>query len=311
MTYDTPQRLRPLSVGELLDAAIKVCTAHAGTLLKAVLFVLVPVQVFAALVLVSTVPDADYLTGETVEDVSGTYVAGQIVIGLLGIVSFLLATGACFRAVAEGWLGRQPDWRESLRFALRRALPLAWVSILYFFGVLLGALLIVLPGIWVAVAWSVVYPVVLVEDVRGRRALGRSRRLVRGRWWASFAVLLLGFLLAFIVGAIFGFVFGVLSAVNESLGFLIVTSTVANLLASVVTTPFQAALVTVLYFDLRVRKEGFDLQLLAQRIGVPRPAEGFPTQPGVRPPSPWALPAPGAEGFAPPTAGAPWQGPRS
>ena len=52
----------------------------------------------------------------------------------------------------------------------------------------------------------------------------------------------------------------------------IVVSIVAGTLSSLVTTPFVAAFVTVLYFDLRVRKEAFDLQLLAQRIGVDPPA---------------------------------------
>jgi hypothetical protein len=35
-----------------------------------------------------------------------------------------------------------------------------------------------------------------------------------------------------------------------------------------ISTPLQAALLTVLYFDLRVRKEGFDLELLAREMGA-------------------------------------------
>src|SRR5438034_265973 len=69
--------------------------------------------------------------------------------------------------------------------------------------------------------------------------------------------------------------------------------------ASVLTIPFVAAVVAVIYFDLRVRKEGFDLQLMAQRIGAPAGS--------VRPTlMPWTQPVPGAGGgWAPPPPG--WQ----
>jgi hypothetical protein len=65
--------------------------------------------------------------------------------------------------------------------------------------------------------------------------------------------------------------------------------------ASVLTIPFVAAVVAVIYFDLRVRKEGFDLQLMAQRIGAP-PRAVTPT------PMPWSSqPAPGfGGGWTPP-----------
>jgi hypothetical protein len=51
-----------------------------------------------------------------------------------------------------------------------------------------------------------------------------------------------------------------------------IVRSVANIATSVVVTPFSAAVITVLYFDARVRKEGFDLELMARRIGVEPPA---------------------------------------
>jgi hypothetical protein len=74
-------------------------------------------------------------------------------------------------------------------------------------------------------------------------------------------------------GAIEGAVVGV-STVQAGQASVIgvVVNIVAGTVSSVLTTPFVAAFVTVLYFDLRVRKEAFDLQLLAQRIGVDPPA---------------------------------------
>jgi hypothetical protein len=65
-----------------------------------------------------------------------------------------------------------------------------------------------------------------------------------------------------------------------------------------IATPAAAAFITVLYIDLRVRKEGFDLLLLARRLGVER-------APGQGPPSflPEAPPTGGQPPFWPPPPG--------
>ena len=272
-------RLRPLAIGEILDGAIKVCTSHAGTLMKAVLVVVLPVQVLSAVILASTLDDPDYLdptTTETGTTADATFWAGQAVIMLLSGVAFLLATGACFRAIAEAWMGRRPDWRESLRFAARRTHSLIWVSLLYGLGVMVGLVFLIVPGIWLSIAWVVVFPVLFVEGRGGTKALRRSFRLVRKRWWPAAGLVLLGFLLAAVVSTILQFAMGLLLFVNDSLGFAILTSTAGTLLGQLLTTPFQAAIVALLYFDLRVRKEGFDLELLAARL-----AGGDPVAPGT------------------------------
>lgn len=89
-----------------------------------------------------------------------------------------------------------------------------------------------------------------------------------------FAIALLGYLLSAVIGgALEGVVVGVttFNGAADSVSGAVV-SVVAGTLSSMVTTPFVAAFVTVLYFDLRVRREGFDLQRLAERIGVePQP----------------------------------------
>ena len=86
----------------------------------------------------------------------------------------------------------------------------------------------------------------------------------------------------------------------------IVLNVIAGTLSKVLTTPFTAAFVTVLYFDLRVRKEAFDLQLLAQRIGVEPSPEALARmgesasldsgdQPPFWPPPPGWKPSSGAQ----------------
>jgi hypothetical protein len=343
-------RLRPLSLGEILDVAVKICLSHWRTLLKAVLVVVVPVQIVGTLINADyTVDQFDFgsdsaqTPAETIEELN-QYLGGLAVSGVLQILAVLLATAACFRAIAQAYLGEQTDWRSSLNYALRLAPALLLITLLNALGVLLGLLLFVLPGIWLYVAWAFATPVLLVEGLRGPAALKRSFRLVQGRWWRTFGVLIVGFILAAIISAVVEAVFLIGIVVGEDNDALVlVLSTIAGIIGLAVTTPFQAALLAVLYFDLRVRKEGFDLELLAQEIGgtvqpgaaaaaaaavaaptvAPPPEEidhsgapFWPPPPGWKPPGP-AAPGPAAPGDGgaatpppqtPPPDGAPVEG---
>ncbi len=278
-------RLRPLSLGEILDVSIKICLAHWRTLLVAVLIVVVPVQI------IDTVVNADYTadsfdftstdstqTAEESLDELNSALGGLVISALLQGIAVLFAMATCFRAIAQAYLGQPTDWRSSLTYAVRHAGPLLWVTLIYGVGLLFATLLFVLPGIWLYVAWAFGMPALLIEGKRGTKALARSFELVRGRWWSTFGVIAVGFFLAavisFLVQAVFlaGLLFG-----SDNNLLVLVLSTIAGIVGLAIGTPFQAALVTVLYFDLRVRKEGFDLELLASEIGseVPAGAGGF------------------------------------
>jgi len=273
-------RLRPLSLGEILDVAIKICIAHRGTLFKAVLIVVIPVQIVSTLVTISTVGDdysvtpLDFTSGtaspdEQVDEL-GTYFAGVAVNVLLQVLAALLATAACFRAIATAYLGQPSDWRSSLSFAFKRAPALLWITFLYGLGVGVATLFFIVPGVWLYVAWAFAYPALLVEDLRGTKALNRSFGLVKGQWRRVFGILIVGFILAAVVAGIVQGAFGLLLLVgvdSSSLAALLISSLAAGA-GLVVSTPIQAAIQTVVYFDLRVRNEAFDLELLAAQIGA-------------------------------------------
>ena len=265
--------LRPLGVGELLDVAIRLALRNAGTLIRAVIVVVLPLQIISAIVTVSG-------QGHSLRDENGsltfsgsdawTIGVTLAIVVVIGVVTPLFASGVCLKAVGDSYLGGTPDWRSSLRFVLGRFHSILWIAFLVGFGGLLGAILCFLPGIWLWVSWAVAVPVLLIEGTRGRKALGRSFRLVKGRWWGCFGALVLAYLL---VGVVNAGVTALLSAVSlsgpgHSTVVELVLDTVSGCLSSLITTPFTAALTVVLYIDLRVRKEGFDVQLLAAQIGL-------------------------------------------
>lgn len=284
-----PPDLRPLRVGEILDVGIKVYMRNAKTLFKLVALVVIPVQIVGVLIILSTLPDA-FTTGSqnpfqfTGDPSTGAmpnldygdvsiFVAGTLVVLLLGFIGTTVATGACFKAVSDAYLGAEPDWKTSLRYTLDHFWPLLWLTLLSAFGSGIGFLFCILPGIWLAIVWSVSTPALLTEGVRGTRALSRSFRLVQSRFWPVTGVLVVSYLIRLVLNSAIGGGITLLTFtdIGQNVVLTQVLSGFANTVASILATPFQAAVVAVLYFDLRVRTEGFDLQLLAQRLGTTSP----------------------------------------
>lgn len=331
--------MRPLSFGEILDVAIKIVTRNALTLFKLVAVIVVPLQILSALILASTAPDlggtGSAFNPSSPSDLTMTSddvwrsIAGTVVLLVVNFIGGSLATAACYRAVGDAYLGGKPGWRESFRYGLRRLHSVAWITFLITlatFGIFIGAFFIVFliasvgPGataipliigliialipltIWLYFAWSVAIPAMLTEDVRGTKALARSFRLVRRRWWPVFGVQLVATVATGLIASILAIIpeIVLLGGLGDSELAALTLRGLSTAIASIVTTPFLAAVTVVLYFDLRVRKEGFDLQLLAQQIGVP-PPEGIPA--GVLPPppqwGPYGYPPPPAPGYPP------------
>lgn len=272
--------LRPLSIGEILDVGIKIVWRHAWTLVRIVVFVVAPVQVLAVLVQASAMPDSvieatygrqpfDQTQPVTGDDLR-TWIAAFAVAVLLAFVASTIAVGACFKAIADAYLGERPGWRASVAYALRRVHSLIWLVVLYYVLVGVGFVLCIVPGVFLGVAWVVAIPALLTEGIRGRKALGRSFRLVRGRWWPSFGLAAVALIFAgFISYAVqFLFLVPLFTDAGENAPVALTMNALASITSSALSTPLIAAFATVLYFDLRVRKEGFDLALLAERIGV-------------------------------------------
>jgi hypothetical protein len=317
-----PPVLRPLGIGEILDVGIKIYWRHALTLYKIVLFVVLPAQIIVNLLQVSALPkgvSGSFGSGpfgpsfenDRATDLTHaewvTLIAGFVGAALINALAGKLAQAGCFRAVADAYLGERMDWRSSLRYALRRLPAVVAVSIVSTIVIGIGAIFCLIPGLYFWGAFYVAIPVLLVEGVGPFKALGRSRRLVQGRWWGTIGVAIIGWLLASVIsGGLGALVLGVAAsgaAQDTPVGFVL--NTVATTLGSMLVTPAVAAFATVLYIDLRVRKEGFDLFLLAQRLGTdaatlpaseylpPVPAYVAPgeEQPPFWPPPPWWKPS--------------------
>jgi hypothetical protein len=254
--------LRPLGVGEILDAALAVYRQHAVSLWKIVAVVLaLPAALSGVIAVAQHQIDS---SGDSRND--ATLLLLSLVAELVGVLATFLATAAAYRLVADAYMGRAVDPAASLRFGVQRFGAVLWVSFLAFLGIFAAFFLFVVPAVYLAVAWSIAVPVLLGENLRGRRALSRSRALVRGRWWPCCGVLVLAVVLAAIVALAFGLLINEITGNTDSDPLIFFSSGITTLITDSLVLPFQVAVTTVLYIDLRVRKEGFDIQLLTHSL---------------------------------------------
>jgi hypothetical protein len=252
--------LRPLGVGEILDAALAVYRSHAFALWRVVAVVVaLPAALDGALAV------AVRQVGDPKQN-GGSLVLLELLVIVVSLVAASIAVAAAYRLVADAYLGRPVDPDASLRFGLRRLGSVIWVTLLNFAGAFVGFLFLIVPGVFLVVSWSIAIPVLLGENLRGTKAMGRSFALVRGRWWPCAGVVGLMYLLELIVYA--GIVLVIRTIVDSSGNdsVLFVEQGVTSLIVSALVLPFQVAVTTVLYIDLRVRKEGFDIQLLTHSL---------------------------------------------
>jgi hypothetical protein len=261
---DRPLPLRQMGIGELIDAAFRLYRLEWAVLLGIVAFVVIPTtfaQIWVSELILDqalTVPTSA-LIGQLV-----TVTIIFVLLQLLFVQPFLVA--AIARAAADVYLGEPVTLPGTYRYALGRLFSILWITIQSLVVTLIGFLLLVIPGLILFVRLSFAPAALVVEGHRGRSALVRSWQLSAGHAWRIFGLL-------FVTGLISGVVGGVLTVPGEFAaqsmgpdGWII--SALASALATVVTTPFSMLVIVLMYFDLRIRKEGFDIEVMARELAT-------------------------------------------
>jgi hypothetical protein len=231
--------LRPLTVGEILDTSFSLYRRHFTAL--------------ATVALICTgVPLVLRLFLETAGGIFSN-LALALLYGISLVVLNLVATGATVFIVSESYLGRPISAREALDRATPYIGRILVCSLLMAFVVGLGFLLLLVPGIMLAVGLALAIPTVVLEPrSSASAALSRSWELTRGARWRIFG---LGVTLLSPGQAVIGPGSGLMIAVLALSGIV-----------QMLIYPLFYCVLTVTYYDLRVRKEGFDLELLASTL---------------------------------------------
>ena len=269
--------LRPLTLGEILDRTFSL---YRKNFLLFAGITAIPQLLVLALRLAQTlflfpagrrnVP-ADQL--QTVP--SGSLIAFGLIGALVGIVvylvAYLFAQGGTVFAVSELYLGRTTTIGASLGRMRGQLGSLFGVILLNGLAVGGAFILLVIPGIYVACRLLTCVPAALLEDLGPRSSLERSWALTKDYAGRGFVINLLYFVLAYAAAFLFTLPFAVaiaLSAKNpEALRMWSALSHVGEFVGEVLVSPILTIATAVFYYDLRVRKEAFDLQFMMNPTG--------------------------------------------
>ncbi|MDX6698724.1 MAG: hypothetical protein QOE65_2121 [Solirubrobacteraceae bacterium] len=282
-----------IDIGAILSRVFQYYREQAGVLLPAALIIFVPIALIA-----------------------GVAAAGGGIIAILGVLLVSAVANAFYQATVVEAVRDIQDGRRDLdvgglfRSASQVLGPVIVAAILLGFGIAIGLVLLIVPGLILLTIWAVTIPAVVLERKSPVEALGRSRELVRGHGWQVFGVVVILAVAQEIARRILIAIFG---GIGDFVG-----GAIGSLIGNVLFAPLTAIAATVLYLELRRIKEGTAPPAGADPLapgtgtpavpaGAPAPAggtiEGVPgstSAPPPSPPPPPPTPPPPAPGTPPP-----------
>ena len=270
--------LRPLSLGEILDRTF---TLYRNNFVLFVGIGVIPQLLVLAINMcpfffapapavpgrAGTVPITKFPSGDAI---ALAVIAGVVTFAIVFMIN-IFTQGAAIFAVSEIYLGRTITIGESLRRSWSRIGTLIGVGILDFLVVLIGFICLIIPGIFLALRLMISVPAAVVEDLAPRASLERSYALTKDFAGRAFLICLLYFVLAIVIAALFAVPFGIGVAAARhdpaAMRYWNAFAKVGDFFANVLVTPILLIATSVFYYDLRVRKEAFDLQLMMHPSG--------------------------------------------
>lgn len=302
MTDASPPTLRPLGVGDIVDRTIGLYRASPGLflILAALPYLVLAIvslilnQVFVRVSQFATNP---FLIGAAQNidlqrafppEVVVELVQFYLLLGVVGVIVLSVQAAALVDAMSKRYLGRPTTLGESLRAGLRASIRLILASIAAFIAfilvfviamvalaivgaainnplpVILGVIALFVLIFYVIASWMPLPAVVTLEGRGPIAALRRAWRLADGARWRILGLLMLMGIMQGILGVLFAVL--LLGTVATEGAARTVLQEIANLAVNALWAPIQWGVFTLLYYDLRVRKEAFDLQLAAEAM---------------------------------------------
>lgn len=235
---------RRRELGELVEATWRVFTSNLGLFLPIAVVIIVPVDL--------VVLGIGY--GELWKSYDASPPPGrQVTAAVLRYLVFQpLVTAAHIAAVMALGRGERPTPWWSIARGMERWGAVLAVILLSALAIFAGFIVLIVPGIYLGVALYFSAQAVVAEDRSPIDALRRSRDLVRGQWWRVFGI-----------GIVFSVMIGVVGGLIGALGRGVAKSAdsqapalLGAMIGDVFTIAFTALAATLVFFDLRTRREG-------------------------------------------------------
>lgn len=290
-----PERqFEPMTIGQILDQTFRLYKRNFLRFVAIVAVVQVPLVLISLALLVplatkvdlhqqevgvpeSTESEAsdDYGQADNAEgDEDLALALGAIFAGGFGAIliwwlAATLSNAALIKSVSESYLGGDVTVGQAYRFVLPKLWRLILASILVGIAVGIGLLLLIVPGVFLAIYFALTTQVIVVENVSAKGGMSRSMDLVSDNKGKVCGVMVLLGIIGYIIGWVFtgaGEAVAALIAAQSEMTALVISQAL-SLIGQVFVAPIGAAAMILLYYDLRIRKEGFDLEMLAKSLG--------------------------------------------
>jgi hypothetical protein len=236
--------LRPRSATELVDAAFQVFRRDPVSFIVAAAVFYVP-WLLVRLALSLDVPTVNGQLDWSLLMVSA----------VLGVFVYATASAVVMLIARNVYLDRPTDLAGAFREIVPKIPAVIMTSVITYTLTVLAAMLFFFPALYVVARFFAVRQIVVIEKAGVGRALSRSSELSVNVKWHVLGTLILAGIVTLAVS--FGVV--MLSTLIPSRVLLFALSTAA----SIIVYPFLAIAQTLLYYDIRIRKEGFDIEYLA------------------------------------------------
>jgi uncharacterized membrane protein len=214
---------------------------------------------FFAITLVANLPMILMTQGAATATTDPDQAAGYLALVFFGFVLFfvlnILSQAVIVHAAFQAMRGRPASLAGSLGVGLARFLPIIGLAFISGFLIVLAGLLLIVPGLILITMWFVGTQVCVVERLGPWASLKRSAQLTKGHRWKVFGLMLL-LIIVSVIGST------LIELALAPFGSLFLTGGV-SLIWNAIWGAYYAVAVVVTYHDLRVAKEGIDIEQIA------------------------------------------------
>lgn len=184
----------------------------------------------------------------------------------VAVIVYLLAAFAgiwVYCAIIVGlddvYNGREASASASFSRGLRLVPRIFLAGLLYGLGFIVACMLLIIPGLIVAGRWLLYGPALVVERLGATDSLRRSWKLVQSHWWRTVTVITVAGIIIIVLALSVPLLAGVVLGIMHRPSALFTIIVVLTIFERVVTAAALPAVLLVVYYDLRLRKEGGDL----------------------------------------------------
>lgn len=263
--------LRPLNTGELLDRTFSLYRSHFVLFVGIFALPHLCVLAFQCLALAFQTPGTQAFQ---ILKLLWTLV-WSLGAAVLGMVASAASQAATVVAVSQVHLDRHAGVMDSFSKVKNQIAGVIGLSLSVGFLVGLGFLALIVPGILLAIRWSLAVPAKVLEDKSVGEAMSRSSELTQGNRGRIFVIWLLFVVLSIGVALLLQWPIEVAAGVSArsalqrvAVGWQ-VASLVATFISECLVGPLATIAFSLVYYDERVRKEAFDLQLMMTTLDAP------------------------------------------